>query len=61
MSLASQAYRQAGDAILKHANEIAQNWRDAVRGDATIAGDERLPDLLLTNQVPALSRTSRRR
>jgi hypothetical protein len=54
MSLASQAYRQAGDAILRHANEIAQSWRDAVRGDETIAGDDRLPDLLLTNQVPAL-------
>jgi hypothetical protein len=54
MSLTSQAHRQAGDAIARHANEIAQNWRDAVRGDTAIAGDDRLPDLLLTNQVPAL-------
>ena len=54
MSLASQAYRQAGDAILANVNEIATSWRDAVRGDAAIAGDDRLPDLLLTNQVPAL-------
>jgi hypothetical protein len=54
MSLASQAYRQAGDAILANANEIARSWRDAVRGDTAIAGDDKLPDLLLTNQVPAL-------
>ena len=54
MSLASQAYRDAGDVILRHADEIAQNWRDLVRTDAAIAGDERLPDLLLTNQVPAI-------
>ena len=54
MSLVSQAYRDAGDAIGRRANEIAERWRDLVRGDAAIAGDERLPDLLLTNQVPAL-------
>jgi hypothetical protein len=54
MTLASQAYRNAGDAILKHTKEIAEQWRDAVRADTTIAGDDRLPDLLLTNQVPAL-------
>ena len=54
MTLASQAHRQAGDAIAAHANEIAQSWRDAVRGDVEIHGDEHLPDLLLTNQVPAL-------
>ena len=54
MSLSSQAHRQAGDAIAAHANEIAQSWRDAVRGDVEIHGDEHLPDLLLTNQVPAL-------
>jgi hypothetical protein len=54
MSLVSQAYRDAGDAMLRHANEIAQNWRDLVRADTAIAGDDRLPDLLLTNQVPAL-------
>jgi len=54
MSLASQAHRQAGDAIGAHANEIAQEWRDAVRADESITGDDRLPDLLLTNQVPAL-------
>jgi len=54
MSLVSQAHRQAGDAIGSHANEIAQAWRDAVRADASITGDDLLPDLLLTNQVPAL-------
>jgi len=54
MSLASQAYRDAGDVILNHAAEIAQNWRDLVRADTAISGDDRLPDLLLTNQVPAL-------
>ncbi len=54
MSLASQAYRQAGEAIASGANEIARQWRDAVRGDASIAGDDKLPDLLLTNQVPAI-------
>ena len=54
MSLVSQAHRQAGAAIAAHANEIAQGWRDAVRADDAIAGDEGLPDLLLTNQVPAL-------
>jgi hypothetical protein len=54
MSLVSQAYRDAGDAILDHADEIAASWRDAVRADTTIAAGARLPDLLLTNQVPAL-------
>jgi hypothetical protein len=54
MSLVSQAHRQAGEAIGAHANEIALSWRDAVRADATISGDDRLPDLLLTNQIPAL-------
>jgi hypothetical protein len=54
MSLVSQAHRLAGVAIETHVNEIAANWRDAVRADAAIEGDERLPDLLLTNQVPAL-------
>jgi hypothetical protein len=54
MSLVSQAHRQAGEAIEAHANEIAASWRDAVRADGAIAGDDRLPDLLLTNQVPAL-------
>ncbi len=54
MSLASQAYRQAGEAIASHANEIAASWRDAVRADASIEGDDKLPDLLLTNQVPAI-------
>jgi hypothetical protein len=54
MSLTSQAYRDAGDAILRHAGEIAEAWRELVRGDAAIAGDDRLPDLLLTNQVPAI-------
>lgn len=54
MSLVSQARRQAGEVIARSANEIAESWRDAVRADRTIAGDEKLPDLLLTNQVPAL-------
>ena len=54
MSLASQARRQAGQIIAQHAAAIAENWRDAVRADQTISGDENLPDLLLTNQVPAL-------
>jgi hypothetical protein len=54
MSLVSQAYRDAGDAILRHTNEIAETWRDLVRADTAIEGDDRLPDLLLTNQVPAL-------
>ena len=54
MSLVSQAHRQAGEAIGTHANEIAESWREAVRADAAIEGDDRLPDLLLTNQVPAL-------
>ncbi len=54
MSLVSHAQRQAGEAIDAHVNEIAASWRDAVRGDAAIQGDDRLPDLLLTTQVPAL-------
>jgi hypothetical protein len=54
MSLVSQAQRQAGAAIEAHVNEIAASWRDAVRADAAIQGDDQLPDLLLTNQVPAL-------
>ena len=54
MSLVSQAHRQAGEAIEAHVNEIAASWRDAVRADGAIEGDDRLPDLLLTNQVPAL-------
>ena len=54
MSLVSQAHRQAGEAIQTHVNEIAASWRDAVRADGAIEGDDRLPDLLLTNQVPAL-------
>ena len=54
MSLVSQAHRQAGAVIEAHVNEIAAGWRDAVRGDQAIHGDQSLPDLLLTNQVPAL-------
>jgi hypothetical protein len=54
MSLASQARREAGEIILAKANQIAESWRDAVRGDQSIHGDDRLPDLLLVNQVPAL-------
>lgn len=54
MSQVSQAQRQAGEIIGAHANEIAESWREAVRADEAIQGDDRLPDLLLTNQVPAL-------
>jgi len=54
MSLVSQARRQAGEVIARFANEIAQSWRDEVRADQRIEGDDRLPDLLLTNQIPAL-------
>lgn len=54
MALVSQPYRDAGDALLAHAAEISDSWREAVRADAAIAGDARLPDLLLTNQVPAI-------
>jgi hypothetical protein len=50
----SDARRQAGEVIAQHAAAIAEGWREAVRSDQEIAGDERLPDLLLTNQVPAL-------
>ena len=54
MTLASEARRQAGQIIAQHATAIAENWRDAVRADQAIAGDRNLPDLLLTNQIPAL-------
>ena len=54
MPLASDARRQAGQIIAQHAAAIAEHWRDAVRADKAIAGDRNLPDLLLTNQVPAL-------
>ena len=54
MSPVSEARRQAGEIIAQHAAAIAEAWRDAVRTDQEIAGDHRLPDLLLTNQVPAL-------
>ena len=54
MSAISEARRKAGEAIAQHATAIAETWRDAVRADQAIAGDEKLPDLLLTNQVPAL-------
>lgn len=54
MSLVSQARRQAGEVVAKHVNEIAQIWRDAVRADRKNEGGDKLPDLLLTNQVPAL-------
>lgn len=54
MSLVSLARRQAGDAIAAHTNAIADAWKVAVRADKEIQGDDRLPDLLLTNQVPAL-------
>jgi hypothetical protein len=54
MSLVSVARRQAGDIIAANARAIAEHWKDAVRADQQISGDERLPDLLLTNQVPAL-------
>lgn len=54
MSLVSQARRQAGEVIARFANEIAQAWRDDVRADRRMEGGDKLPDLLLTNQVPAL-------
>ena len=54
MSLVSQARREAGTVIARNANTIAAEWRDAVRSDQAIQGDDKLPDLLLTNQVPAL-------
>ena len=54
MSLVSVARREAGQAIGAHAQAIADDWKAAVRADQEIKGDERLPDLLLTNQVPAL-------
>src|SRR5690242_10678048 len=54
MSPVSEARRQAGEIIAQHAAAIAEEWREAVRKDQEIGGDERLPDLLLTNQVPAL-------
>jgi hypothetical protein len=54
MSLVSQARREAGEIIARFTNEISQSWRDAVRADQSIEADENLPDLLLTNQVPAL-------
>jgi len=54
MSLVSLARRQAADAIAAHTNAIAEAWKTAVRADQEIQGDDRLPDLLLTNQVPAL-------
>jgi hypothetical protein len=54
MSLVSLARRQAGEVIARHAQAIAEAWRDAVRADQAIAGDDKLPDLLLTNQVPGL-------
>lgn len=50
----SEARRQAAEVIAQRANEIAESWREAVRADKSIAGDRNLPDLLLTNQVPAL-------
>ena len=54
MSLVFVARRQAGELIAAHANAIADDWKAVVRADQEIHGNERLPDLLLTNQVPAL-------
>ena len=54
MSLVSSSRRQAGETIAQHASAIAEAWREAVRADRSISADENLPDLLLTNQVPAL-------
>ncbi len=50
----SPARRQAAEVVAQHANAIAETWRALVRGDQAIVGDSNLPDLLLTNQVPAL-------
>ncbi len=54
MSLVSLARREAAEVVAQHANAIAEQWREAVRGDQQISGDQHLPDLLLLNQVPAL-------
>ena len=54
MSPVSEARRQAGEVIAQHASAVAEGWREAVRKDKEISGDARLPDLLLTNQIPAL-------
>ncbi len=54
MSPISPARRQAGETIAQHASAIAESWRDLVRADQSVGADEKLPDLLLTNQVPAL-------
>jgi hypothetical protein len=54
MSPVSPSRRKAAETIAQHASAIAEAWREAVRSDQAIAGDENLPDLLLTNQVPAL-------
>jgi hypothetical protein len=54
MSPVSEARRQAGEIIAQHTESIAEEWREAVRKDQEIARDDRLPDLLLTNQIPAL-------
>jgi len=54
MSPGTEARRQAGEIIAQHAAAIAEDWREAVRKDLDITGDDRLPDLLLTNQIPAL-------
>lgn len=54
MALVSLPRRQAAEVIKRCANNIAASWKAAVRADAHIEADDRLPDLLLTNQVPAL-------
>lgn len=54
MALVSLARRQAAAVIASHAQAVAVEWREAVRADHQIGGDEHLPDLLLVNQVPAL-------
>jgi len=54
MANADAVRRQAAEVIAQHATAIAEAWREAVRADKSISGDRNLPDLLLTNQVPAL-------
>jgi len=48
------AYRLAGEALVLHANQIAERWKAAVRADPLHSSHARLPDLLLTHHLAAL-------
>jgi hypothetical protein len=48
------AYRLAGEALVLHANQIAERWKAAVRADSLHSSHARLPDLLLTHHLAAL-------